>query len=353
MASNKTEQPTPQRLRELRERGDVAKSADLVSVGSFLCAAIALVGLSPWIFRRAQTYFRASLQQANIQSVTQTNTLPSNELTQALHESATILCGILLSVMLGAFLMNYIQVGLRFNMKSLSLNLKRLDPASNIRQKLSSTMIYTMLKIFVFIIFFFCCAYLFCKARLPILGNHISSTRSISDLVLFFGQSLKSSLLFVVPLILILAGIDYVYQRQRFLRKNRMSKDEVMREFKENEGDPQLKSDRKRLHQEILEHQMLERVTKADCVIVNPTHLAIAVKYDEDESDAPLVLAKGQRKLAERIREIAKQAGVPIVRNVPLARALYELEIDDAIPEELFEAMAEVLRFVYEQFGSR
>lgn len=353
MASNKTEQPTPQRLRTLRERGEVVKSSDLVSVGSFLCATIALVGLAPWMIQRTQNYLRLSLQHASsVSQLNDTGNVPE-QLQLGLWHSMIIIIGVLISVILGVFLLNYVQVGFRFSAQTLAPNLKRLDPATNIKQKFSTTLLYTMLKMLTFIMIFFFCAYLFSRSRLAELGQHIaSSSTTPRDIFEFFGASIKSSLLFIIPLVLALAGVDYLYQRYSFLKKNRMSKDEVMREFKENEGDPQLKSDRKRMHQEILEHQMLERVAKADCVVINPTHLAVAVKYDEAESDAPLVLAKGQEKFAERIRDIAKQAGVPIVRNVPLARALYELEIDDAIPEDLFDAMAELLRFVYEHRGS-
>ena len=126
-----------------------------------------------------------------------------------------------------------------------------------------------------------------------------------------------------------------------------MTKLEVQREQKEQEGDPQRKAERQRIHREILEHQMLENVARADCVIINPDHIAVAIRYDQREMEAPRVLARGHRLMAEKIKQIARQQGIPIIRNVPLARALVELELDEEIPGELYEAVAEVLRFVY------
>lgn len=126
-----------------------------------------------------------------------------------------------------------------------------------------------------------------------------------------------------------------------------MSHDEVKREHKESEGDPHHKQERKRLHKELLEGRMVNEVKKANFVVVNPTHIAVAVKYDRERDAAPVVLAKGERLLAERIKQAAREAGVPIFRDVGLARALRDVEEGDEIPEALYEAVAEILRVVY------
>lgn len=123
-----------------------------------------------------------------------------------------------------------------------------------------------------------------------------------------------------------------------------MTKEEVRREHRETEGDPAIKRARERLHREIADHSILEEVRRATFVVVNPDHLAIALRYEEGETDAPLVVAKGERLIAARIVEIAREAGIPILRDVPLARALFTLEVGDEIPEALYEAVAEVLR---------
>jgi flagellar biosynthetic protein FlhB len=144
-----------------------------------------------------------------------------------------------------------------------------------------------------------------------------------------------------------IAIADFFYQRWQYKKELRMTKYEVKREYKQEEGDPQHKAARKRLHQEIAMHDMVQAVKDADVVIVNPTHIAAAIKYNPDEMTAPQLVAKGQRLIAEQIVEIAKQYKVPIMRNLPLAQSLMELEIGEEIPEELYEAVAEVLNFVY------
>jgi flagellar biosynthesis protein FlhB len=141
-----------------------------------------------------------------------------------------------------------------------------------------------------------------------------------------------------------IAVLDVIYQRWRYRRDQRMTKEEVKREHKEAEGDPHQKRERERLHREILAHDTLEAVRRADVLVVNPTHLAVALRYDEEgELDAPEIVAKGGEELAARMIRAAEEANVPVMRDVPLARALFELEVGDEIPEPLYEAVAILL----------
>ena len=140
---------------------------------------------------------------------------------------------------------------------------------------------------------------------------------------------------------------DFMWQRHRHMKELKMTREEVKREHKEQEGDPQHKHERMRLHRELLQQRMINAVKKADFVVVNPDHIAVAIKYDRDSQEAPTVVAKGERILAEKIKEVAREAGVPIFRNVSLARALRDVEEGDEIPEALYEAVAEILRVVY------
>jgi flagellar biosynthetic protein FlhB len=146
---------------------------------------------------------------------------------------------------------------------------------------------------------------------------------------------------------LALGVLDYLWQRARHQRSLRMTREEVRREIKETEGDPRHKAERQRLHREVLEQRMLADVRKADFVVINPEHIAVALRYDRDGQGAPVVVARGERLLAERIKEVAREAGVPIFRDVPLAHALAALQEGDEIPEPLYEAVAEILRVVY------
>ena len=148
--------------------------------------------------------------------------------------------------------------------------------------------------------------------------------------------------------LLALGTIDWLLARRRHRRSLMMTRHEVKREFKESEGDPQHKAERHRLHREIGEQRMIEDVRKADFVVVNPDHIAVAVRYDRDADAAPVVVAKGERLLAERIKQVAREAGVPIYRDLGLARALNELPQGEEIPEALYEAVAELLRVLWE-----
>ena len=127
----------------------------------------------------------------------------------------------------------------------------------------------------------------------------------------------------------------------------KMTKDEVKREYKEDEGDPLIKGQRKQLHQELAMSDVAQQVSKSDVVVTNPTHIAVAIKYDSAEAVAPEIMAKGQRLYAQHIRELADQHDIPIMRNIPLAWALIELEVGDEVPEHLYQAVAEILAFVY------
>jgi flagellar biosynthetic protein FlhB len=153
-------------------------------------------------------------------------------------------------------------------------------------------------------------------------------------------------------MVMVVAAIgfgDFLWQRHSHMKEMRMTREEVKREHKEQEGDPHHKHERMRLHKELLQQRMINAVRKADFVVVNPDHIAVAIRYEKDSQEAPLVVAKGERILAEKIKEVAREAGVPIFRDVNLARALRDVEEGDEIPEALYEAVAEILRVVYGQ----
>ncbi len=143
-----------------------------------------------------------------------------------------------------------------------------------------------------------------------------------------------------------IGGADFLWQRHKHLKSLRMSHEDLKREYKDAEGDPHHKAERQRLHHELMEERMVNDVRKADFVVVNPDHIAIAIRYDRDQDEAPVVLAKGERLLAEKIKQVAREAGVPIFRDVSLARSLRDVVEGDEIPEALYEAVAEILRVV-------
>jgi len=156
------------------------------------------------------------------------------------------------------------------------------------------------------------------------------------------GKGLTRSILFF----LFLGVLDVFYQWWNYRRKMRTTREQLKQEYKEQEGDPHHKAHRKRLHEEIGRQSMLNRVRKADVIVTNPDHIACALRYDPDSEDAPRLLGKGTGYLAEKIKEIAREEDIPVVRDISLAHALYQMEEEDQIPEELFDAVAEVLKWV-------
>jgi flagellar biosynthetic protein FlhB len=167
------------------------------------------------------------------------------------------------------------------------------------------------------------------------------------NMIVVLGYAINELAMNVVAVVVAVGFLDFMWQRHSHKKKMMMSKEEVKREHKESEGDPHHKHERKRLHKELLEQRMVNSVRKADFVVVNPDHIAVAIQYDKEGNSAPLVVAKGERLLAEKIKEVAREAGVPIFRDVSLARALRDVEEGDEIPEALYEAVAEILRVVY------
>ena len=171
----------------------------------------------------------------------------------------------------------------------------------------------------------------------------------VGQIFLSSGDLIQSLFFRIVLLLLIMALLDYAFQRWDYEKNLRMTRQQVKEEFKQQEGDPLITARIRNLQREMSRKRMMDDVSTADVIITNPTHVAVALKYDIENMQAPLVLAKGQRLVAERIKELGRQAGVPLVENKPLARALFKaVGIGDEIPEDLFKAVAQVLAFVFQ-----
>ena len=345
MSGEKTEKPTPKKIREAREKGQVAKSQDLVVSVVFLAVFMVFVisnHKNGIIIKEGMAAFFITATTAPLLGPDEIHKL----LMQALGIMFRMIGPYLMTGFVLAAFVQFVQVGALFTMKPLMPKLDKLNPISGFKQKFFSAQTYIE------------CAKSLLK--LTIVGSlaYFTIKGALSEIVLTArlpieaGIKLTSDLMYKIGTkvgiaLIMLGAVDVFIQRIQHEKKLKMSKDDVKREGKEAEGDPMYKNRRKQMHQEILSHSMVESVKKADVVIVNPTHIAIAVNYDEEENSAPRVTAKGERLIAEQIIAVAKQYGVPIMRNVPLAHALNELEVGDEIPEELYTAVAEVLQWVY------
>ncbi len=337
-----TEPPSEKRLRDARKRGDVPRSRELTATAVFVAAAAAFALGFDGLVGRLQALLANGLRGA----AGPTFPAPAAALEQGATALALAIAPVLLAGVGAALLAGIAQTGPVFAWHGLKPDLGRLSPARNLPRIAGREAWVELARSLVKLVGIGAVGVTALRDKLPaVLG---SAGRPPLETFAAVADAAATLAVRVGILLVVIAAADLLYQRRAYLKRMRMTRLEVQREQKESEGDPHHKAERRRVHQEILAHELLEGVANADCVIINPEHVAVALRYDPEKMDAPRVVASGRRLLAARIREIAKQRGIPIIRNVPLARALVELELDQEVPAELYEAVAEVLRFVYE-----
>lgn len=345
MSGDKTEKPSAKRLRDARRKGQVAKSQDLSSSLLLIIAILVLGAVGSYTVGQLSSAMQHGLHQAVAAQGELDRTTAVKALLAAAQTFAFALAPFLAAMLVAAVLVNYLQVGPIFSFEKIKPQLNKLNPVEAFKQKFLKSRPYlelgkTLLKMSLTAVII---SSVLWKSRAEIINltsqNVLAVTAVISALT--FEITLKVGCAFLA-----IGVADFFLQRFLHLKEMKMSKQEVKEEYKQTEGNPLIKSARRQVHREIMMQDQLV-VKKADVVVVNPTHLAVALKYDRQTMGAPVVVAKGAELIAKQIRELAEEAGVPITRDVPLARALYELEIDAEVPEQLFEATATVLRWVY------
>jgi FlhB-like protein len=245
-----------------------------------------------------------------------------------------------------ALAVDFMQIGALFTTETIKPKFEKLNPVNGFKgmffnKKTYVELLKTILKIIILTGLFY-----------VIFKHHIGELVLSARRSVWYSAGLTGEILFDIAvkiggLFMIIGVADFGIQRQLWLKDLMMTKYEVKQEYKQDEGDPHHKAARKRLHRELLQHNAIQDVKKADVIIVNPTHIAVAIKYNKEEMAAPQIIAKGEMLMAEKILEIARENNIPVMRNVPLAQALNKLEIGEEIPEELYEAVAEVLNWVY------
>ncbi len=334
MSSDKTEEPTPRRLRKAREQGDVPVSGALNQAAG-LAAAVVLIPSAAGV---TVEMFQAGLRDAL------SGAAPSPWAVVQQVFAATL--PVLGAAALAAASFGVAQTGGLVTFARLQPKLDQLNPAQGIKKLFSLERVTQVLRALL-------TALLLTWLCMTTLEREAPSLAATSGDVLkaaVASSTVTMRLLWLaLGLTLVMGAVDVVVTRRAWLRRNRMSKDEVKREYKESEGDPQIKQARRRAHQEMLDNSSLLALKDANVVIVNPTHLATALRYDEDRDEAPTVVACGQGEFARQLVEAARAYGIPVVRDVPVARALRQLQSGDEIPEELYEAVAEILREVWGQ----
>ena len=248
-------------------------------------------------------------------------------------------------VLVVGFFSSFVQIGWLVTGKPLMPDFSKLDPIKGAARFISKRSLVELLKSLVKVLLVGYVAY-------DTVAGEFSRALGLVDMEIintlgYVGDVALSVLLKCCGVMLLLALIDFLFVRWEMEEKMKMTKQEQKEEFKESEGDPHLKSRVRSLQQQMARGRMMAEVPTADVVITNPTHLSVAIKYDNDTMDAPVVVAKGAESIAFKIREIAAEHDVPLVENVAVARALYGVELGDVIPESMFKAVAEILAYVY------
>lgn len=346
MSEEKTEKPTEKRLRDARKKGQVSKSQDLTSA-LMLITAVCILWLGGTLTATVLVRtMKSGIETAGSFQGELTRDRALEFLNQGVWDLGIALAPWFIFMFIGAVLYNYIQVGSLFAPESLKPNANKFNPANNFKEKFLKPKQYIELgKTVLKSVITFAVVAAVISSEIPNLSLLLSQP---AGNVVAYTFTLILRIGFYVGLIFLgLAVGDFFLQRFLFLKQMRMSKHEVKQEYKESEGDPLIKWMRKNLHREILEQSSIAAVKQADVVVVNPTHVAVALAYDREKMGAPTIVAKGADLIAQQIREIAKESNVPLMRDVPLARELFEFDIDEEIPEDLYETVAEVLRWVY------
>ena len=347
---DKSQDPTPHRRQKAREEGQVARSQDLGSAVLLLAGLIALLMSGGALVQFLGLYMKRQLGGTAWLSVDVATAVTDCHGTLA--EMAKCLLPLFGVLLVTAVAVNLAQTGLLFLPEKLSLDLQRIDPLQGLRRIFSlasvARLLFGLFKIG-----------LIATVAVVALYDHRNAILGLAALDLpEMSACLWSMLLWtaikVAVALVILAIFDYAFQWWKQERDLKMTSQEVREEMKNLEGDPQIAARRKAVQRQLMMHRLSDEVPKADVVVTNPTELAVAIQYDPQKMEAPIVVAKGAGVLAQRIRRLALEKGIPIVEKKPLAQALYkEVELNQPIPRDKYAAVAEILAYVYQLKGKK
>ncbi|MFH1374804.1 MAG: flagellar biosynthesis protein FlhB [bacterium] len=347
-AQERTEKATARRREKAREEGQVARSTEINAAG-VICLGFATVYLmGPHIGSQIKQLLRYTM--ANAPTIAVSDPTFIKIFGDNMLRFFTILVPLFAVMMAVAFAVNIVQVGFKVTPKAMEPKLEKLNLAKGIKRILSVKSLVTLIRDSLKLIIVGLVAYLAIKSDFE--SFFLLPDQTITQLAIAMSQLALLLALKIGLVIMVLAILDYVYQKYEFEKSIRMSKQELKDEYKDTDGSPQLKARVRQIQREMSRSRMMKAVPTADVVVTNPTEIAVALKYQPEKSTAPFVVAKGQRLLAQKIRDIATENDIPIVENKPLARSLFEMcEIGQIIPADLYRAVAEVLAYVYRLKG--
>lgn len=343
MSDDKTEEPSEQKLAKAREDGDIPKSAEMTSALIMIGASVTVL----WTLERMGAEWMGLMQRCLDVAMRPglDRGLVGRALEDALMTTARMSAPVLaVSAAAAAFFM-YVQVGSLITFKPLKPDLNRMNPINGFKQIFTKDKFVDLGRNLLKLSMMAYLAYLVLMDHVP--GMVRLPRGELTHGVSALGAATWQLGKWLVGSMLLLGGVDLLLQKKRYNKRMMMSKEEVKREYKDSEGDAQTKGQRKQFHQELLESAGSSRVKQADAVVVNPTHVAVAIVYKADQMRAPTIIARGKGAEAQHIKRLARRYQIPIIHNVALARAMVELDVEQEVPPELYDAVAEVLRFVY------
>lgn len=346
-SGDKTEKPTSKKLRDARKKGDVAKSKDITNTLSlviwlilFWLATTHVAMEFSLLFNTVFTQIgqvKSSVEGSGSMAMTNIGVL-------AFRGLALVTIPILLAAGLIGSLGDFLQIGPVFALEKMKLDFSKLNPASGLKRIFTMDNLFEIAKSMLKILLLIAVTFLVVKVMLPELAR--LPLGGVGDATTMYHKAMMWLLGITVIVFFFVSFADLGYQHHSFTKKMMMSMRDIKQEMKDDEGDPYIKAKRKQLHQEWSQQNTTQAVKSASVLVVNPTHIAIAIEYGTEAAPIPIVTAKGQDHLVPMMKQIALEAGVPIMRNVPLARRLNALaEVDEFIPQETFEAVAEVLHW--------
>lgn len=344
---DKTEQATPKKREDARKKGQVAQSREIPSVTVLLGAMTVFFFGGAWMFNQLGDVMHMALTQLYQQNFKiETAHL---FLWEVFKRIFIILAPLLTVIIVAGLLSNVSQTGFLLTGESLTPKFNKLNPVNGIKRLFSLRSMVEVAKAIFKMIIIGGMAYAMLRKDMDQIPALVSM--SIRDILSFMGHAALKMGFYTCLVLIVLAAVDFFFQRWQHERDLRMTKQEVKDEYRQREGDPMVRSRIRAIQREMAMRRMMESVPDATVVITNPTHLAVALKFERD-MQAPQVVAKGAGLVAERIKAIANERDIPIIEQKPLARALFKsVEIDQYIPAELYQAVAELLAYVYRLKG--
>lgn len=344
----KTEDATSKKLNEARKGGQVAKSQELIMASGLLALFLVIKNFIGFIGKSLLETFTSSYRRIDTLVNEEFNTVIASTLLQEIGVKIITIClPVFISGVFVAVVVNIFQVKWKPTAQPLHPKFSKINPMGGFKKIISVDKLMDLLKSVIKILIITYIVYDTLKGEIGYLavlyeiGNLEAAIVLIGNIVIDLGLDIST-------LFLVIGLADLFYQKRKFKKDMKMSKQEVKDEYKQTEGDPKIKGRIRQKMREVSHRRMMQKLPEADVIITNPTHFACALKYDKQKSEAPILIAKGADYIAGKIKEVAKENKIPIVENKPLARMLYyNVDLDTEIPQELYQMVAEVLAYVY------